>query len=120
MAKVTRAALERGEIEFGDLLDKSGASLAPIHPGLVLREEWLEPQSISAYRLAKAIHVPLNRVTAILAGERGISADTALRLARFFGTDAQSWLNLQANYDLAQARLKSARRIAREVEPFAA
>lgn len=120
MTKLTRTALEQGAIAFGDMLDKHGRNLDPIHPGIVLREEWLEPQDISAYRLAKAIHVPLNRITAILAGERAITADTALRLARFFSTDAQSWINLQARYDLAVASLKSAQRIAIEVEPFAA
>jgi addiction module HigA family antidote len=75
---------------------------------------------LSAYRLAKDIGVPLNRVAAILSGRRGISADTALRLARYFGTDAQSWLNLQAHHDLEAARREHGKRIDREVNPRAA
>ncbi len=83
----------------------------------MLREEWLEPLGITAYRLAKDIDVPPNRVTAILAGERAITADTALRLARYFGTDAQSWMNLQARYDLAMERRAHGEEIARTVRP---
>lgn len=74
------------------------------HPGEILALEWLEPLGISQYALAKAIGVPPRRINEIVKGLRGISADTALRLAAFFGTDAQSWLNLQAQYDVAQAR----------------
>jgi len=70
------------------------------HPGEILLREWLEPMGISQYALAKGIDVPLRRINEIVKGLRGISADTALRLAAFFGTDAQSWLNLQARYDL--------------------
>jgi addiction module HigA family antidote len=67
-------------------------------------QEWLEPMGLSQYALAKAIDVPPRRINEIVKGMRGITADTALRLAVFFGTDAQSWLNLQSDYDLAQAR----------------
>ena len=67
-------------------------------------QEWLQPLGLSQYALAKAIDVPPRRVNEIVKGLRGITADTALRLAVFFGTDAQSWLNLQSDYDLAQAR----------------
>ncbi|KAF7597742.1 MAG: addiction module antidote protein, HigA family [Candidatus Dactylopiibacterium carminicum] len=70
------------------------------HPGEILLEEWLTPLSITQYALAKAIDVPPRRINEIVKGERALSADTALRLARFFGTDAQSWLNLQTAYDL--------------------
>jgi len=70
------------------------------HPGEILLHEWLEPMGISQYALAKAISVPPRRINEIVKGLRGISADTALRLAAFFGTDAQSWVNLQARYDL--------------------
>lgn len=66
--------------------------------------EWLEPMGLSQYALAKAIDVPPRRINEIVKGMRGITADTALRLAVFFGTDAQSWLNLQSDYDLAEAR----------------
>ncbi|MFA9439397.1 HigA family addiction module antitoxin [Uliginosibacterium sp. sgz301328] len=71
------------------------------HPGEILQEEWLGPLGITQYALAKAIDVPPRRINEIVKGNRAITADTALRLARFFGTDAQSWLNLQTGYDLA-------------------
>ncbi|MBD9582800.1 HigA family addiction module antidote protein [Delftia sp. DLF01] len=74
------------------------------HPGEILMQEWLEPMGLSQYALAKAIDVPPRRINEIVKGMRGITADTALRLAVFFGTDAQSWLNLQSDYDLAEAR----------------
>lgn len=74
------------------------------HPGEVLMEEWLAPMGLSQYALAKAIGVPPRRINEIVKGLRGITADTALRLAAFFGTDAQSWINLQTDYDLATAR----------------
>lgn len=74
------------------------------HPGELLREEFLDPLGITAYRLAKEIGVPLTRVAAILDGRRGITADTAARLGRFFGTSAQFWLNLQAEYELREVR----------------
>lgn len=74
------------------------------HPGEILLEEFLKPMGITQYRLAKEIGVPQRRIGEIVAGKRGISADTALRLAAFFGTDAQSWLNLQGDFDTAKAR----------------
>lgn len=75
--------------------------LAPVHPGEVLLKEFLEPLEISQYRLAKDVHVPARRINEIVHGTRAVSADTALRLARYFGTSAQFWMNLQAHYDLA-------------------
>ena len=78
--------------------------IPPIHPGEILLEEFLLPMGISQYRLAKEIAVPQRRISEIVAGNRGISADTALRLAAFFGTDAQSWINLQSRYDTEVAR----------------
>ena len=73
------------------------------HPGEILMQEWLAPMGLSQYALAKAIDVPPRRINEIVKGLRGITADTALRLAAFFGTDAQSWINLQSDYDLAVA-----------------
>lgn len=70
-----------------------------VHPGEILLEEWLKPLNISQYALAKAIGVPPRRINEIVLGKRGITVDTALRLGRFFGTDAQSWINLQTRYD---------------------
>jgi len=87
----------------------------PVHPGEVLKGEFLDEIGVSAYALAKALCVPANRVTAIINGERGITAETALRLARFFGTTDCFWMNLQSNYDLAIARQKDAARIKQEV-----
>lgn len=77
---------------------------SPIHPGEILREEFLIPLGVSQYRLAKEIHVPARRINEIVLEKRGISADTALRLGRYFGTTAQLWINLQARYDLEVAR----------------
>lgn len=74
------------------------------HPGEILLEEWLRPMGLSQYALARAIDVPPRRINEIVKGLRGISADTALRLAAFFGTDAQSWINLQTDYDIIQAK----------------
>jgi addiction module HigA family antidote len=74
--------------------------LPPIQPGEILREEFLEPMGISQYRLAKDISVPPRRINEIVHGKRSITADTALRLGRFFGMSAQFWLNLQTRYDL--------------------
>jgi addiction module HigA family antidote len=94
--------------------------MRPIHPGEVLREDFLKPLGMSANALAKALSVPTPRINDVVRERRGISADTAMRLARYFGGDARSWLNLQAAYDLRVAELSSAERIAREVSPAAA
>jgi addiction module HigA family antidote len=78
----------------------SEATMDPIHPGVLLLEEFLEPLGLSQYRLAKSISVPPRRINEIVHGKRSITADTALRLARFFGTTERFWLNLQVRYDL--------------------
>jgi addiction module HigA family antidote len=78
----------------------SEATMDPIHPGVLLLEEFLEPLGLSQYRLAKSINVPPRRINEIVHGKRSITADTALRLARFFGTTERFWLNLQVRYDL--------------------
>jgi addiction module HigA family antidote len=88
----------------------------PVHPGVVLAEDFLEALDISQYRLAKGIGVPPRRINEIVQGKRGITADTALRLGRFFGMEAQFWLNLQSHYDLEVARDAIAGKLAREVE----
>ena len=74
--------------------------MAPVHPGEILLEEFLEPLGVSQYQLAKAVSVPARRINEIVHGQRRISADTALRLARYFGTSERFWINLQARYDL--------------------
>ena len=90
--------------------------MRPVHPGEVLREELAE-LGLSASVLSKALGVPVNRVTMILNGQRGVSADTALRLARYFGTTPQLWLNLQKTWELRQAEIESGREIAERVTP---
>lgn len=90
--------------------------IAPVHPGELLKEE-LDERGISLNRLARDIRIPLSRVSLIVNGKRGITADTALRLARYFDTSAQMWLNLQNAYDLESAEAKTAGRIEREVIP---
>jgi len=116
-------AIKREQVDFGgvDLKDvDSGKRVGPIHPGKILRREFLAPRAITPYRLAKDLHVPLTRIAAILAGRRAISAETALRLARYFGTSKAFWLNLQAAYDLEVASRKLGARLAAEVKPLAA
>ena len=99
-------------------MSKNG--MRPVHPGEVLREDYLVPLRMSANALAKALNVPAPRINDIVRERRGITADTAMRLARYFGGDARSWLNLQAAYDLRVAEIANAKRIAREVRPAAA
>lgn len=94
--------------------------LPPIHPGEQLREEFLRPLALSACRLAKGLGVPVTRIQAILAERRGITGDTALRLARYFGTTPEFWLNLQRDYEPGNAALALGDRLEREVRPRAA
>lgn len=89
--------------------------MAPIHPGEVLAEEFLNPMAISQYRLAKDISVAPRRINEIVHGKRAVSADTALRLGRYFGTSPQFWLNLQSHYDLAMAEDRIGSRLTQEV-----
>ena len=89
--------------------------LAPVHPGEVLLEEFLRPLELSQYQLAKDTSVPPRRINEIVHGKRGVSADTALRVARYFGTSERFWLNLQAQYDLDVERDRLGDRLDREV-----
>ncbi len=90
--------------------------MRPVHPGEILRDE-IEALDLSANALSKALGVPVNRVTMILNGQRGVSADTALRLARYFGTTPQLWMNLQKTWELRQAEIAAGREIAKCVMP---
>ncbi len=92
--------------------------LAPIHPGEILREEFMKPRGLSQNALARALNVPPRRINEIVLEKRGITADTALRLARYFGTTAELWTGLQADYDLRLARHEKEQQIEREVEPL--
>lgn len=92
--------------------------LTPIHPGEILREEFMVPLNLSQNALARALNVPPRRINEIVLEKRGVSADTALRLARALGTTAEFWTTLQADYDLRLARLEGDEQIAREVQPL--
>lgn len=98
-------------------MPKSQKLLSPIHPGEILRVEFMEPFRLSMNRLALELRVPVTRVAEIVHERRGITADTALRLARYFNTSAAFWLNLQSAYDLEVAHDKLSRTIEREVRP---
>lgn len=93
-----------------DLLD-------PISPGEILREDFMEPLQLSSNQLSRELSVPPNRITEILNGKRGITADTALRLERYFGVEAQFWLNLQSEYDLRRMRRKIGEDIEKRIMP---
>lgn len=94
------------------------AKLKPVHPGEVLREEFMEPLGLSMNRLALDLHVPVTRIAEIVHERRSITADTALRLGRFFRTSPEFWLNLQARHDLEMARDKEQAKVEREVRPI--
>jgi antitoxin HigA-1 len=115
---VKREDLDEGRVDFADV--SSGKRLPLIHPGEILRDDFLRPMKISVYTLAQAIKVPRSRVNDIVLGRRGVTADTAFRLARYFGTTPDFWINLQARHDLDLADRKLRRRIEREVAPRAA
>src|SRR2546426_10803739 len=96
------------------------SKLPPIHPCEIRREGFMKPRGLSQNALARALNVPPRRINEIVLEKRGITADTALRLARYFGTSAEMWTGLQADYDLRLVRYEKARTIEREVEPLAA
>jgi antitoxin HigA-1 len=98
---------------------KARKKLAPVHPGEILLEEFLTPLEISQYRLAKDISVPPRRINEIVRGQRSITADTALRLARYFRTSERFWLNLQTRCDLESEKERLGDRLDREVTAFA-
>jgi addiction module HigA family antidote len=89
------------------------------HPGLVLLEEFLKPLQVSQHKLAMDIHVPATRIGEIVHGRRAVTPETALRLAHYFGTSAEFWLNLQQSYDLSKARIQEEEQIVREVQAYA-
>ena len=115
---IRREDLDEGRIDLSRVIDARRAAMKPVHPGAILKHEFLEPLGVSAYRLAKDISVPINRVAAIVAGRRAITADTALRLGRLFGVEPQLWMNLQARYDLGVAERELRGRVVRDIEPL--
>lgn len=94
--------------------------MRPVHPGEILREDYLRPMEMSVNALSKALHVPATRMNEIACQNRGVTADTAMRLARYFGTSEKFWLNLQLEYDLRRAQLEKAQQVKLEVKPHAA
>lgn len=92
--------------------------MRPVHPGEVLQEDYLKPLGLSVNALAKALDVPTSRMNDIVHERRGITADTALRLERYFGADAQGWLNMQTAYDLKVAQTTRAKAIAKAIVPM--
>ena len=101
-------------------MPKPTRTLPPIHPGEILREELMRPLGLSINRVARDIRVPVTRISDIVNTRRGLSADTCLRLTRYFGSTHEFWMNLQSAYDLRVAARRSATRITRDVHPFEA
>src|SRR5450759_737339 len=106
--------------DFSAVIARPRKRLAITHPGKFLQAEFMAPHELSANALANALRVPPNRIPAILKGQRAITADTVLRLARYFGTTAELWINLQKDYELRMTRDKSAAEIDKSIEPMAA
>ena len=115
---IKREDVDNRQIDFSDV--RSGRRLPPVHPGEILRDEFLTPMAISVYALAEAIKAPRSRLNDIVLGRRAVTADTALRLGRYFGTSPDFWVNLQSRYDLEVAGRSSRRKIEQEVAPRAA
>jgi addiction module HigA family antidote len=109
---------ELGNIRWGNVV--TGEKLAPVHPGDILMHDFIEPMGLTRYKVAKSINVPQRRIDEICASKRAVTADTAMRLARLFGMDAQTWMNLQAQYDLEVAEIELGDKIDHEVMPIAA
>ena len=112
---IKREDIDRRIVDFSDVASRR--RLPPVHPGKILRDEFLTPMRISVYQLANAIKVPRSRANDIVLERRGITADTAMRLGRYFGTSPEFWINLQARYDLDVANRTLWRKIEREVAP---
>lgn len=93
--------------------------MRPVHPGEILLEDYIKPMGVSVRAVAIALHVPYSRLSEITKGARGVTADTALRLERYFGSEAQGWLNLQTAYELRVAETSVGKTIAREIKPLA-
>lgn len=117
---IRREDLDAGRVDLSEAVDADSLPVGLIHPGLILKEEFLIPLGMSASALATALKLPRTRINDIVLGRRAITADTALRLARYFGTTAQFWVNLQTGYDLKKAAVEAGQQIERDVSPRAA
>ena len=115
---IRRNELDAGRVDLSEVA--TGRRLAPVHPGSILRDEYLEPLSLSVYALAGAIKTSRSRLNDIVLGRRAITTDTALRLARYFGTSPEFWITLQTRHDLEVANRTLRKQIEREVSPRAA
>jgi antitoxin HigA-1 len=115
---IKRKDIDNKKVDFSDVT--SGRRLPPVHPGEILRDEFLTPMGISAYELANAIKAPRSRINDVVLGRRSITIDTAMRLGRYFGTSAEFWINLQARHDLDVADRTLRQQIEKEVAPRAA
>ncbi|MFZ1427035.1 MAG: HigA family addiction module antitoxin [Geminicoccaceae bacterium] len=116
---ITRAQLDAGLIDFSDIDMPGSPRMDPLHPGQVLAD-WIDEERMTAADLAAAVHLPMEGVAAVLSGDAPITAPLALRLARYFGTSARFWLNLQMGYELELAERNESEVIAREITPRAA
>lgn len=115
---ITREDLDRRRVDFSEVT--SGQRLPPVHPGEILRDDFLQPMGLSVYGLARALKISRPRVNDIVLGRRAVSVDTALRLGRYFGTTPEFWIHLQTRYDLDVAERTIRPTIEREIEPRAA
>jgi len=115
---IKREDIDSRKIDLSEVI--TGKRLAPAHPGEILKDDFLEPLALSVYAFANAIKVPRSRANDIVRGRRAITTDTALRLARYFGTTPEFWIHLQARYDLDVAERDLRKRIDKEVAPRAA
>ena len=112
---IRREDVENRKVDFSDVI--TGRLLPAVHPGEILHDDFLVPLGISVYELANAIKVPRSRVNDIVRGRRAVTADTAMRIARYFGTSANFWMNLQSKYEIEMADRTVRRVIEREVTP---
>ena len=113
---IKREHVDRRAVDFSDVtIDQL---LSPVHPGEILREDFLAPLALSVYRLARALKIPRTRLNDIVLGRRSVTIDTALRLGRYFGTTPEFWINLQTRHDLDVAERTSRSEIEREIEPY--
>ena len=115
---IKREELDRREVDLSDVVSEQ--RLPPVHPGQILRDDYLVPMGMSVYRLAQELRMPRPRLNDVVLGRRGVTVDTALRLGYYFGTTPEFWINLQTRYDLDVADRTVRRRIEQEIKPYAA
>jgi addiction module HigA family antidote len=117
LVRVTRQTVLINPIAMECIMFKNG--MRPVQPGEILLEDYIKPMGVSVRAVALALHVPYSRLSDITKGTRGVTADTALRLERYFGSEAQGWMNLQSAYELRVAETSAGKTIAKEIRPLA-